>query len=190
VGVLPSTRDLLADEIARFGWSVGEHSYGPLKVLFPAAAQLTVGSYCSIAAGVRVFLGGNHRTDWVTTYPFSVSDPAAKGIEGHPTTRGDVVIGHDVWLGRDATILSGVTIGSGAVIGAGALVTRDVPPYAVVGGNPAAILRHRFDEAQIAALLEIAWWHWPAERIAEHLPLLLSPDIDRFIAAARNRSSV
>jgi hypothetical protein len=103
-------------------------------------------------------------------------------------TRGDVVIGNDVWIGINAFIGSGLTIGDGAVIGAHAVVTRDVPPYAVAGGNPARVIRHRFAEAQIEALLAIRWWDWPDQVVDRYLPLIMSPDIDAFIAAARGET--
>lgn len=150
-------------------------------------ASLTVGQFCSIAAGVHIFLGGNHRSDWVTTFPFShFRDdwPTAAGIPGHPATRGDVVIGNDVWIGFGATILSGVSIGDGAVIGAKAMVSRSVPPYAVVAGNPARIARHRFDQPTVERLLALRWWDWPESKISRLMPRLLSADIESFLQAA------
>jgi hypothetical protein len=100
------------------------------------------------------------------------------------SSRGDIVIGSDVWIGLNVFIGSGVTIGDGAVIGAHAVVTRDVPPYAVAGGNPARVIRYRFSETQIEALLAIRWWDWSDEVVDRYLPLITSPDIDAFIAAA------
>ncbi|MCX7383985.1 MAG: CatB-related O-acetyltransferase, partial [Alphaproteobacteria bacterium] len=160
------TRDALRAWIDHWGYSVGEWSYGVPAIMWGEGARLSIGKYCAIAPGVTIYLGGNHRPDWVTTYPFSALAqhwPAARGIVGHPASKGEVTIGHDIWIGNDATILSGVTIGHGAVIGANALVTKDVPPYAIVCGNPARVIRLRFSEAQIASLLRIAWWDWPAE---------------------------
>ena len=100
----------------------------------------------------HIFLGGNHRTDWNTTYHFSVLWESAKNINGHPASKGDVIIGHDVWIGEGAVILSGVRIGNGAVIGAHAVVTRDVPSYQIVAGNPAKIMKPRFTHDEIVIL--------------------------------------
>jgi len=116
---------------------------------------LIIGKYCSIAANVTIMLGGNHRYDWITTYPFSVIWPAYSYIKGHPKSKGFVVIGNDVWIGRNAMIMSGVHIGDGAVVGAGSIITKDVPPYAIVAGNPAKVVRYRFNEDQIERLLRI-----------------------------------
>lgn len=165
-------------------YEIGEWTYGSPRVLdFPDADTLKIGRFCSISIGVTIFLGGNHRSDWVTTYPFSAVCDNARSFQHHLRSKGPVVIGNDVWIGYGATILSGVTIGDGAVVGAGAVVSEDVPPYAIVAGNPARLARHRFGEEQIAALLEIRWWDWPFERICEAWPLLLNNDIDAFIRA-------
>src|SRR4030095_4167165 len=101
------------------------------------------------------------RPDWVTTYPFNVLDPRFAHISGHPRSKGDVAIGNDVWVGRAAVILSGVRVGAGAGIGAYALVTKDVPDYSIVGGNPARLLRMRFTPEIVAKLRDIRWWDWP-----------------------------
>ncbi|MDP3257864.1 MAG: antibiotic acetyltransferase, partial [Bosea sp. (in: a-proteobacteria)] len=114
----------------------------------------------------------------------------AAGIAGSHTSRGDVTIGHDVWLGSKSMILSGVTIATGAVVAARAVVTRDVPPYAIVGGNPARILRMRFDEAQVADLMASRWWDLPREAVTGLLPLLMSGRVaDLAAAVARPRST-
>jgi acetyltransferase-like isoleucine patch superfamily enzyme len=131
-----------------------------------------------------IFLGGEHRPDWVTTYPFSEKWRCAKHYKGHPKTKGDVVIGHDVWIGSNATILSGVSIGSGAVIGCHAVVGRDVEPYSIVCGNPAKLIRKRFSDEVISQLLEINWWLWPREAVAEGMSMLLSNNVEEFIRYA------
>jgi acetyltransferase-like isoleucine patch superfamily enzyme len=185
------TRFHLAREIERWGWSIGAHIYGAPRVLEAGLAGLTIGRFCSIGPSVTIALG-NHRTDLVTTYPFRAiagivgGGPWAPALEAGPDhdSRGDVVIGDEVWLGANSTVLSGVTIGTGAVVGAGAVVRRDVPPYAIVTGNPAAILRHRFDEATVARLLRTNWWAWPDARIAAYLPLILGTDIAAFLERA------
>jgi acetyltransferase-like isoleucine patch superfamily enzyme len=154
--------------------------------LFPdCGAKLTIGKYCSIAEGVTILLGGNHRTDWVTTYPFNAMFGAFSSIGGHPQSRGDVKIGNDVWIGLDALILSGVTIHDGAVVGARSVVTHDVEPYTVVAGNPARECRKRFSDKQIAELVAIRWWDMPFEELTVSVPLLLSNRIDEFISSVK-----
>jgi acetyltransferase-like isoleucine patch superfamily enzyme len=144
-------------------------------------ASLKIGRYCSIGTNVTIFLGSEHRTDWVSTYPFPFLWEEARLIKGHPSTKGDVVIGNDVWIGFGATILSGVTIGDGAAIGACSLVIREVPPYAIVAGNPARVVRHRFDEETIRKLLEIKWWDWPDEKVKNNVHLICSDSVNSFI---------
>ena len=165
---------------------IGLHTYGePLVRWWGEAANLSIGSYCSIADGVEIFLGGNHRTDWVSTYPFPVfREWNARGIAGHPATRGDVTIGNDVWLGAGCVILSGVSIGNGAVVGCRAVVTRDVPDYAIVAGNPASVMRMRFAPEKVDALLQSAWWNWAPATVRASLNVLLSGDVDRFLQEA------
>ncbi len=160
----------------------GRGTYGdPLVLSWGENAKLKIGQFSSISAEVEILLGGEHRSDWVTTYPFNCFWANAQHISGHPKTKGDVLIGNDVWIGRGVCILSGVTIGDGAIIGAKALVSKDVPPYAIVAGNPARIIRYRFNETTIRKLIEIAWWNWPEEKIANAMPYLLSSNIDAFI---------
>jgi virginiamycin A acetyltransferase len=167
--------------------TIGAFTYGRPKVRFPeSGAQLSIGRYGSIADGVEILLGGNHRTDWATTYPFPALPglwPAAHGMSGHDATRGDVTIGHDVWLGSQAMIMSGVTIGHGAVVAARAVVTRDVPPYAIVAGNAAKVVKMRFDDRTIWRLLAVSWWDWPVEKISRSLNAIRGADISLLEAA-------
>jgi acetyltransferase-like isoleucine patch superfamily enzyme len=167
-------------------YTVGRGTYGEPEVRhWGEPATLKVGSFCSIAVDVTIFLGGNHRIDWITTYPFPVMRESAKNIPGHPATKGDVIIGNDVWIAAGATILSGVRIGNGAVIGACSVVTKDVPPYGIVAGNPAKLVRFRFSEEEIATLEKIAWWDWPDAKIDTAMPLLLAGDVAAFCAFAQ-----
>lgn len=179
----PSKAQYLKDAFPEF--DIGAHSYGGLNVRkFDNVTNLHIGKYCSFAADIQVMLGGEHRMDWVTTYPFNVLDARHSDYKGHPATKGDVHIGNDVWIGREAIIMSGVTIGDGAVIAARAVVVKDVAPYSIVGGNPAKQIRLRFDEDTITRLLAVAWWDWPEERINKKMSLLLQSDIQAFLKAA------
>lgn len=186
-------RNLLAENHQRearlHGDCFGAHSYGKLAIRrWGEGAKLSVGKFCSIADGVTVFLGGNHRSDWITTYPFSDFADRWPGAQGHPSTlssRGDVTIGHDVWIGAGATILSGVTIGHGAIVGARAVVGRDVAPYAVVVGNPALEVKRRFPPPEAQQLLALAWWDLPDETIDRLATLLQSGDVAALVAAAQ-----
>ncbi|WP_157277721.1 CatB-related O-acetyltransferase [Paenibacillus taiwanensis] len=172
-------------------YSIGDFTYGEPDVLsWGEDASLTIGKFCSIASRVTIMLGGEHNVDWVSTYPFNPIFPQAQAYLGHPKTKGNVIIGHDVWLGIDSYILSGVTIGNGAVVSARSLVTKDVPPYAIVGGNPARIIRYRFSDEQIEELEAIAWWNWPLHRIFSALPLLLSNQMDQFIQYAKSSGAM
>lgn len=182
------TAHALRGLIEQFGFEIGDYSYGVPRV-HVGKAHLKIGRFCSIGRGVFILLGAEHRPDWVTTYPFNAFHSAAEHIQGVPHSKGDVIIGNDVWIGQGASILSGVTIGDGACIGAGALVSRDVPPYGVAAGNPARLIRLRFTEEQIAALLELKWWDWPIEDIEPLFETIMSSDIDGFIAAGRARAA-
>jgi virginiamycin A acetyltransferase len=141
--------------------------------------RLILGKFCSIATGVKFIMnGGNHRTDWLTNYPFPVfgGDWAAAMPESWPN-KGDTVIGNDVWIGHGATFLPGVQVGDGAIIAAEAVVAADVAPYAVVGGNPAKLLRKRFSDETIAELLRLRWWDWPIETITEKVKAICGGDV-------------
>jgi len=169
-------------------YNIGKWSYGELKILArKEGASLKIGSFCSFSTEVKIFLGGEHRIDWVTTYPFNKLWKSAKAFTGHPSTKGDVIIGNDVWVGHAAIILSGVTIGDGAVVGAKAVITKNVPPYGIVAGNPARLIKKRFEEDTIQRLLKIAWWNWEDAKIEKYLPLLLNNDIMKFITEVESQ---
>ena len=165
---------------------MGRGSYSPPRIhrYKGSESMVRVGDWCSIALDVEIMTGGNHRTDWVSTYPFRIQFglEGAYG-DGMPWTKGDVTIGSDVWIGRGAKVLSGVTIGHGAVVAAYSVVTADVEPFAIVAGVPAVVKRYRFEPDQREALLRIAWWDWDESRIRENVDALSSPDISAFIAA-------
>ncbi|MBW2039433.1 MAG: CatB-related O-acetyltransferase [Deltaproteobacteria bacterium] len=162
-------------------YDIGDWTYGKPRILsWREGAKLRIGRFCSIAEGVIILLGGEHRVDWVTTHPVNILF-GVKRVSGLPYTKGDVVIGNDVWIGRDALIISGITIGNGAVIAARSVVTEDVLPYSIVAGNPARHIKFRFSESIINDLQNIAWWNWPISKIEEALSLLLSSDIEAFI---------
>ncbi|GAB1772899.1 CatB-related O-acetyltransferase [Priestia aryabhattai] len=173
-------------------YKIGEWSYcgEKFKVLeWGEGAVLEVGKFCSIADNVTIFLGGEHRVDWVTTYPFNILFPEGKDFSGHPKTKGDVIIGHDVWIGQDAMIMSGVKVGNGAVIGAKSVVTKDIPPYGIVAGNPSKLVKLRFSPEIIAKLENLSWWNWDISIIRNHLPYLLCDDINRFINNSEKKSA-
>lgn len=145
------------------------------------ADRLVIGSFCSIGSGAAFIMAGNqgHRHDWISTFPFfwmSEVEAFAGSANGY-LPAGDTVIGNDVWIGSEAMFMPGVTVGDGAVIGTRALVTRDIEPYAIVGGNPARTIRKRFDDSQIDLLLEMKWWDWSAEHLSGAMPLMTSGNI-------------
>lgn len=147
--------------------------------------RLIIGKFCSIACGAKfLFNSANHSLASLSTYPFpifyeewglNIQDVAAAW-----DNKGDIVIGNDVWIGYEAVVLAGVTIGDGAVIGARAVVTKDVPPYAVVGGVPARLIRRRFPDDTISALLALRWWDWPSDKIKPRLSALQAGQIEEF----------
>lgn len=173
---------------------VGDYSYyddsrGPehfvarcVRYLFPFIGdRLIIGKFVAIAQGTQFIMNGaNHAMDSLSTYPFATfgfGEGAAIDRQAG-TYKGDIVVGNDVWIGREAVILPGVKIGDGAIVGARAVVSRNVPAYAVVVGNPARIVKRRFDESRVEALLSIRWWDWPAEAIGRHADLIRGADIE------------
>lgn len=146
--------------------------------------KLQIGKFCSIACGAKfLFNSANHTLSSLSTYPFPLFFEEW-GLEKKDVTnawdnKGDIIIGNDVWIGYEAAILAGVTIGDGAIIGTRAVVTKDVPPYMIVGGVPAKPIKKRFSEETISALLEIQWWNWSEERIARNIGAIQSGNIDQ-----------
>ena len=148
--------------------------------------RLIIGRFCSIACGAKfLFTSANHAMRSLSTYPFPIFFEEwgldAKNIASAWDNKGDIVVGNDVWIGFEAVILSGVTIGDGAIIGARAVVTRDVPPYTIVGGVPAKPIRKRFDEETIAQLKRMRWWDWPREQIAANLAAIQAGALDQIV---------
>lgn len=148
--------------------------------------RVILGKYNSIGRDCNFFLHANHRTDWITTSS-QLWGPVTHDIAemhmkmGHPSCKGNIIVENDVWIGAKSSIMSGVKISNGAVVAAGSVVTKDVPPYAIVGGNPARILKYRFTENLIERLLQIAWWDWDEDRIKENASLLWTNNVESFI---------
>ena len=156
--------------------------------------KLIIGKFCAIGKGVEFIMNGaNHRMNSVTTYPFNIMgggwEKCTPKLSDLPL-KGDTVVGNDVWIGQNVTVLPGVHIGDGAVVGANSVVSKDVPPYHVVGGNPVKVIRKRFDDETIALLLKIKWWDWPAEKITEHLEILCSGDLSAIREIGRRELSM
>jgi len=150
--------------------------------------RLQIGKFCMIASSVEFIMNGaNHLVNAVSSYPFAIfGGDWANAMDGKSyPTKGDTVIGNDVWIGYRASIMPGVTIGDGCIIGSYSVVTRDVPPYSIVGGNPATLIRPRFDETTVSALLAIRWWDWPIDKITRYAPYLTGP-VAEFLNALEN----
>jgi virginiamycin A acetyltransferase len=148
--------------------------------------KLVIGRFCALAKGVRfVMNGANHRMSGISTYPFQIFgngwEKVMPAMSDLPY-KGDTIIGNDVWIGYEALVMPGVTIGDGAIVSARSVVTADVPPYTIVGGNPARPIRARFAPDAVAKLEAIAWWNWPIEAVSRHLPLIVAGDVDALAA--------
>lgn len=142
--------------------------------------KLIIGSFCSIGSGAVFMMAGNqgHNIKWMSTFPFYFQANIFEKAKNAYKKSGNTTIGNDVWIGSEAMIMSGVTIGDGAVIAARAVVTKDVPAYAVVAGNPATFIKSRFGKKEIQQLLIMKWWEWKEEKIKETMPLICSPNIE------------
>jgi virginiamycin A acetyltransferase len=173
----------------------GAESFEQRNVLYNynfSKIKLIIGKFCAIAAETRFLLDGDHKLDAISTYPFPVFKYGWEDVYDvfNLPVKGDIIVGNDVWFGYNSLIRSGVTIGDGAIIAAGAVVVKDVPPYAVAAGNPAKIVKKRFDEITIERLLKIAWWNWNIEKITEHLSLICNLDVDKLEAIGREESII
>ncbi|MDD5549401.1 MAG: CatB-related O-acetyltransferase [Sulfurovaceae bacterium] len=159
--------------------------------LFPLSKDsLIIGKFVQIAHGVRfITSSANHKTSGFSTYPFTTfmltSQTTSEDITAmfeESKNKGDIVVGNDVWMGMDATIMPGVKIGDGAIIGAKSVVTKDVAPYTIVGGNPATVIKKRFDDYTIKVLLDIRWWNWSIEEIEKNIEIITGNDLDALLA--------
>ena len=159
----------------------GDYTYGVKGIEVAGFSPVNIGKFCSIADHVSIMSGADHRVDWITTFPFGHIErekfPAFNG-EGYPATKGGVSIGNDVWIATGASIMSGVTIGDGAVLASYSVVTKDVEPYTIVGGNPAKPIRKRFSDPDIKFLLRLRWWDLDISEINTISPILCSGDIE------------
>ena len=150
--------------------------------------RLLIGKFCAIATHVKFIMNGaNHKLDGISTYPFPIFGhgwETAMDKLIHLPSKGDIQVGNDVWIGYESLIMPGVTIGDGAVIAARSVVVKDIPPYTIVGGNPASLIKQRFSDEAIAQLLEIRWWDWPIDQITRNIHLIMEGDIDALRAVA------
>ncbi len=148
--------------------------------------KLVIGKFCAIAAETRFVMTGDHKLDGISTYPFPIFQQGWENVFNifDLPVKGDIIVGNDVWFGYDSLIKGGVKIGDGAVIATRAVVVKDVPPYAIVAGNPAKVVKMRFDDKTIERLLHISWWEWDIEKINRYLPLICNLDVNRLEAAS------
>ena len=182
-------KDILKEEIKKKLSVVGKWSYGSPKIYrYNWKNKIYIGNFCSIGPEVKIIIGGNHRTDWVTTSPlpdenfnFDNTFANARKIKNFNLSKGDLFIKNDVWIGAFSIILSGITLGNGCVIAAGSVVTKDVKPYTIVGGVPAKFLRSRFNKKQSKFLNESGWWDLEDEKINFLSQYLLNKNVSEFI---------
>jgi Acetyltransferase (isoleucine patch superfamily) len=199
----PFKGKIIKDHITNPNITAGKYSYYSgyyhghsfddcARYLFPDRRdvdQLIIGAFCSIGSGVSFIMAGNqgHRHDWISSFPFHYM-PEVEAFNGAVdgfANAGNTVVGNDVWIGSEAMIMPGVCIGDGAVIGSRALVTKDVAPYAVVGGNPARLIKKRFSDQEIEMLLEARWWDWDESRLSTAIAILCSGNVSALYAYYR-----
>lgn len=160
------------------------------NVIFARSCKLIIGKFCQIAFGTKFFLSdANHQMDGFSTFPFFIFGESAEGCpewkdyELHLPNKGDTVVGNDVWFGHESAVMQAVKIGDGAIIAAKAVVTKDVPPYSIVAGNPAKIVRQRFSDEIVRELIKIQWWNWSYEKITRNIRAIVGADIQALLQA-------
>lgn len=191
----PFKGKLLSEQVTNPNIQVGRYSYYSgyyhghsfddcARYLMPDrddVDKLRIGSFCSIGSGAAFMMAGNqgHRHDWISSFPFFFmsEEPAFATAVNAYAPAGDTIVGNDVWIGSEALIMPGIEIGHGAVIASRAVVTKNVEPYSVVGGNPARVIKKRFNDEQIELLLALAWWEWSLEHLQACMPLLCTADV-------------
>ncbi len=183
--------DGVAVKVGKFTYGVGNIELAHHK----NAPQLSIGRFCSIAGNVRIFTGANHRSDWMTSYPFGTVYEDFFGSQipvGFPHSKGPVSIGNDVWIGNSVTIMSGVNIGDGSILATNAHIIKDVKPYEIVGGNPANHIKFRYPQDTIELLLELEWWNLDEAKIKKIHPLLTAPAdnqvLEKIISEIKHRT--
>lgn len=178
----------MSENAAYAKYSVGRFSYGNPKIQDwgHGNSKFVIGKFCSIGRGVEIFLGGEHKTKWITTFPLNHAflydtNRKTRGRYEQEHAKGDVVIGNDVWIGADTLILSGTTIGDGAIIGAMSVVRGNIKPYSINVGNPCQLKRMRYNDETIKRLMELKWWDWDDEKIKQNIPLLMSENVGELL---------
>lgn len=183
--------NIIAGKYSYYSGYYHGHSFDDCaRYLFPDrdnVDKLIIGSYCSIGSGAIFIMAGNqgHRHDWISSFPFfymMTEVETFKGALDGYSGAGNTIIGNDVWIGSEAMIMPGITIGDGAVIGSRSLVTKDVEPYTIIGGNPSKLIKKRFEEDEIKKLLEMKWWEWDERYLFDAIPVLCSNNIDLLYA--------
>jgi chloramphenicol O-acetyltransferase type B len=178
--------NIIAGKYSYYSGYYHEHSFDDCaRYLMPNrndVDKLIIGSFCSIGSGVSFIMAGNqgHRHNWISSFPFFYMpevESFSRSIDGFENA-GDTLVGNDVWIGSEAMIMPGVKIGDGAVIGSRALITKDVAPYTIVGGNPARTIKTRFSEEHIKMLLEIKWWDWDEKKLSNAISIICSENIE------------
>ena len=175
---MSDSRKVKNGKVGNSNIEIGRYTYGYENMSIKQwgeGASLKIGSFCSIADRLTVFLGGNHRVDWMSTFPFGhifQDELGGTEIVGHPKSNGEIIIGNDVWIASNVTIMSGIQIGDGAVIAANSMVVKDIAAYEIWGGNPAKKLKMRFSDEIIKSLLKLKWWEWKVGVIKKLAPRL------------------